>query len=302
MLRYATVSLFGAMASACAVPLDTAHDIAADDVSDDDTPRDFVPVATGLTTGDDGDLGPVADAGCSGRTIFSMSGHIVDDDGVNVGGARVQMCTHSVDGTFACLRPTAADDNGVVNIEFPERTRCLERVVARVLVDTEHATLTCGVSLLGSDTTLTFAAPIVVPRTIRGADQQGEVTLSGGLTLSIDDDVAAGIDLSALGAVVHQSSCVAAAAPVGTTRLWALSPEGGLDAPGLPARLVGTGLSAGTRVSAHVLGGLDCRLPDGSDVERGAFAPFTTGLVVDEAGGVDLGAIPCLTWLALAVD
>ncbi|MDP2343905.1 MAG: hypothetical protein Q8O67_23310 [Deltaproteobacteria bacterium] len=301
-MRNATVSLSVLIAIvACAPEPLPPNDLSADVVDDDD---DGPPteIANGLSIGDDGDLGPAADPGCGARTLFSVGAAIVDDTGQPIAGARMQMCTHSAEGTFACLRPTAADAAGIVRVEFPERTRCLERVVARVLVDADHGTVTCGVALGGTDTTPTFSEPIVVPRVARGARAGDDVSLAGGLSLTVDDDVAPGLDLASLGAGMNTSSCVAAAAPTSTTKLWALSPEGGLESPGLAARLADTGLAAGTRVSAHVLGGLDCQLPDGTDVERGAFAAFASGLRVDDDGGLDLGSIPCLTWLALSLD
>lgn len=233
------------------------------------------------------DIGTADDAGsCSAERIARVRGRVVDDRGAPVARARPQLCARLEDARLVCLEPPFTDGAGEFLIEVPSEVRCMRSAVMRVLVTGgPYATTYCPVSIEGAaDEVLAIEEPLELFEVRRVAlppygDPTSVREVSLGDTLVVDvapEAVGDEADYARLGAVRLDPSRSCATAARALDGLLAASPEASIEAP---FRIPGSGLTSGTRVSLHVIGGLDTRLSDGTIVDEGELAMLGEGVV-----------------------
>lgn len=257
----------------------------------------------------DAPLGEDAGA-CSASSVASVQGRVVDDRGVPVVAARPQLCARLEDERLVCLEPPFTDGVGRFVIEVPSEVRCMRSAVMRVLVTGgPHGTAYCPVAIEDVvDGRLVLGDAIELFEVRRDAlPAYGDPTIVRGVSLGdvlfvelAPEAVGDEDDYARLGAVrvAPSRSCVPAARAL--AGLLVAAPEAAIEAP---FRIPRSDLASGTRVTLHVVGGLDTRARDGSIVAEGELAPIGEGVV-----GVD-GTItpepsvllPQLGWLGWSV-
>lgn len=253
-------------------------------------------------------------APCTARVIERATGKVIDESGQPLRAAQAQMCLRTADDRLLCLRPAATDSTGAFAIEVVEEARCVKSVVMRALVaDGDRATVYCPVALgTGGSTTLTIAQPLVLHRTRRAtalppegdAKKSRVVRFADGVEIDVvpDELYASPPGYAGLAAVRLAPSAKGLCfvdQPQRYTAFYAFSPEADVEGAGFSFRLPNdSGASAGASVDLYLLGGLSCRLADGTFVDEGKWVKFGTATVSSD-GKKLLGRTPCLTWLGL---
>jgi hypothetical protein len=255
-------------------------------------------------------------AECTAEYVTSVRGYITAPGGRPLVGAKGQVCVHLFPSeSLLCLRPGDSDERGIFTVEMPENARCITKAVLRVLQPgVGKASTYCPVEIAGTEPNLVIDAPLVVFQTRRVADLPPEgdeltsraITFDDGLVVDFTPDLyySGGGEYADLGGRRVDPTAPGlcffgeADAPEG---LYALYPEGQITAPGFPVHIPNaTGLPAGAAVQLYVLGGLDCKLADGSAIPEASWQVFGTGTVSADGSTIDSDAgvgLPCLTWL-----
>jgi hypothetical protein len=255
-------------------------------------------------------------ADCAAEYVTAVRGYITAPGGRPLVGAKGQVCVHLFPSeSLLCLRPGDSDERGIFTVEMPENARCITKAALRVIQPgVGKASTYCPVGVAGTEPNLVLDEPLVVFQTRRVADlpPEGEetasrpITFDDGLVVDFTPDLyySGGGEYADLGGrrvdPASPGLCFfgEADAPEG---LYALYPEGQISAPGFPVHIPNTtGLPAGAAVQLYVLGGLDCKLADGTAIPEAGWQGFGTGTVSADGSTIDSDAgvgLPCLTWL-----
>ncbi len=255
-------------------------------------------------------------AECGAEWVTALRGYVLAPGGAPVEGAKGQLCVHLYPSdNLLCLQPGTTGADGIFTVEVPENARCITKAALRVLKPgVGKATMYCEVDVVGTEPVVVIDTPLVVFQTRRALDLPPEgdelmsraVRFDDGLVLDFTPDLyysGGGIYDDLGGRRVDPAApglCFFGAedAPAG---LYALYPEGQIDAPGFPVHVPNTtGLAAGSKVEFFVLGGLDCKRADGTGIPEAAWETFGTGTVSADGSTIDSDpgvGVPCLTWL-----
>lgn len=241
-----------------------------------------------------------------------VRGFVMAPGGAPIAGAKAQFCVHTADRQFVCLRPVDSGADGVYTVELPEAVRCVDRAAMRVLLPrTGRATVYCeldrtaGPVVKITEPSVLFGTPLATTLPPEGDPAAArDVTFDDGLVLEVTPE----LYYSGTGSYDRLSGRRVPPDAVGLCGdastfdgLYAFYQEGVMSPPGWPLSIPNaTGLTAGALVDLQVLGGLDCRLLDGTSVAEATWASFGDGVVspdgatIESADGVGL---PCFTWL-----
>lgn len=269
------------------------------------------PMATTLTPpasiAAPGDATP--DPACVGSWVAQARGWVVDEVGRAVEGAKVQLCVRVAgSGNLLCLMPADTGADGAFSLSVPNDARCLAEATFRTLVPRErYATMYCHASLsnIGADGVLRANDPLVLYETRPALSAEGgSVTLTGDLTVSLDDpSTLFGQDLAEVwGRPVAPTSPGLCFLGEGAQvdGLFTFAPEA--DVVGAAAALRfpnAAGYPAGAQVTLYALGNLDCTLGGEERVEEGDWEAFGVGVVDATGAWVEApaaGGLPCLSW------
>lgn len=280
-------------------PADTTADTAVD-TAEEDVEIDFTP-----------------DPSCEADWVVVVNGDVVEEDGTPVAGAKSQLCVRigSPDGNLICLRPEDSDDNGEFSILAPESARCVGGGSMRVFVPvSDLATTYCHIDTENDGGTLDLADDIVLFGTDAVADlpEYGDptvpraVTFPGGLEIAefVPDDLGFTFGEEAyanLGARrVDPNADGLCFVDTELDGLWAFRVEANSES-GFDFRFPNDdGYEAGATVNLFVLGGLETKLDDGTQVEETVFEQYGTATVSEDGAWVE-GRIPAFTWLGYAL-
>jgi hypothetical protein len=249
------------------------------------------------------------DPACAASWVAEARGWVVDEVGRAVEGAKVQLCVRVAgSGNLLCLMPADTGADGAFSLSVPNDARCLDELTFRTLVPRErYATMYCHahISDVGADGVLRAASPLVLYETRPALSAEGgSVTLTGDLTVSLDDpSTLLGQDLAEVwGRPVSPGAPGLCFLGEGAQvdGLFAFAPEA--DVVGAAAALRfpnAAGYPRGAQVALYALGNLDCTLEGEERIEEGDWGRFGTG-VVDAAGAwvevPEMGGLPCLSW------
>lgn len=262
----------------------------------------------------DGDM-PVGDRPASCGSEFgyyaAVRGWVVTPGGTPIPGAKAQICIHTADRQFICLRPADTDAEGVYTVDLPEEVECIEKAAMRVLLPRgQRAT---SYSLMDPDLgpAVRLHDPAVLPSTPPATDLPPEgnvdearpVTFDDGLVLEVTpalyyNDSYSYADFS--GRRVPTDAVGLSTEASSYDGLYAFYPEGGIDAPGFALEIPNkTDLPPGATVELFVLGGLKCNLLDGTSVPEATWAKFGEGTVSEDGATIAStpgSGLPCFTW------
>lgn len=243
--------------------------------------------------------------------VSAVRGWVVAPGGKPLTNAFAQLCVHPAEGDFVCLNPSPTGDDGVYTLVVPEQYRCIRDVGMRVVApNANRATGYCPMDftqgpgiVIEEPAVLPFALPAEDLPPLGDPSTTREVTFEDGLVMEVTPELlfsasnyerlsARRIPTDAVGL------CGGAEAFDG---LYVSYPEDRIDPPGFALRVPNTtGLPAGATVDFFVLGGLDCRLLDGTLVKDGEWAKFGEGRVSDDGTTIltneDAG-LPCTNWM-----
>lgn len=248
--------------------------------------------------------------------IAVVNGRLIDESGAGLANAVAQLCvrTSGTTSQLVCVRPVDTEPDGRFAIVVPPSARCMLRATMRALLPGgATAASYCEVTLTGQEGVLTLADPIVVAATraatslpaLGDAAQARTVVFDDGLEVEVVPERYFGSDYSALaGRRVDPTTTALCfiADPGEYSGIYAFAPEGDIQGTGFALRIPNsTAIAASTAIDLFVLGGLSCRLADGSLVREGLWARFGGGAVssdgtVIEASGAS--GLPCFNWLA----
>lgn len=265
---------------------------------------------------DDGELGPPRDPSCpdSIAWVATVRSRVVDPQGVGLADARVQLCVWTDEPRMLCLEPGRTDEHGDVLIEVAEAARCMVSATARVLLpQSRRPALYCSVELSAQDASLTVPdpyvlleapAPVHVPA-LGDETATREVDLGGVRVEATPEAIGAeeyGRMAAARLTLDEAPGCLAAAAP-DFDALVAFAPEVDVEGAGFSFSVDNTlGLDAGDRVELFVQGAIDCRLEDGTLLEKGLWHALGDAVVDDSGASIEgqgESALPCLGWVGL---
>lgn len=258
------------------------------------------------------DLSRAADCPTGSPWITDVSGSVVDEAGVGIGGAFAQMCVRTNLGRLLCLRPTSTVVDGTFVADIAVNARCMERATMRVVKpQTDTATLYCAVPLTTDVASVALSAPYILvtttPATTLPPEGEGVAVQSVVFADGVGVDVApAALPDNTWGRLAARvldvedaPACLRDDAPPFQT-LVAFSPELDIDGGGAAVRLPNRGgVAAGATVPVFALGSIDCRRTDGSLVEEGHWEPLADGVVSADGTSIEVVGVPCLTWLAV---
>ncbi|MSP74273.1 MAG: hypothetical protein EXR76_19245 [Myxococcales bacterium] len=255
-------------------------------------------------------------ADCRAEFVSVVRGWVVASGGAPIADAKAQVCVHLAStGDLLCLRPGTSDAEGVFTVELPENARCITKVAMRVLLpESGRSTMYCPIDITGTVPVVRLTEPFVLFGTVPVVGLPPEAPEADARVITFDDGLevdftpeayySGGGEYSQLSGrhvpAAARGLCFLGQSPV-PDGLYALYPEGSVTGSDFAVRFPNsTALPPGTVVDLFVLGGLDCRLADGTSVPEaewfryGAGRVSADGLRVVSDAGVGL---PCLTWL-----
>lgn len=243
--------------------------------------------------------------------VAKVLGWIVAPGGKPLPGAYAQVCIYAASGTYVCLNPSEADEEGVFEIDVPEFVRCVDSVAMRAsLPNSPRAVVYCPFAP-GDEPVTRLEDPLVLPFLPLAAElpamseeETREVALPDGLRLEVSPSLLpyGCEDYARLGGrrIPTDAVGLCGEAPQ-LDGLYAFRPEGTVFDPGFAFTLENaSGLPAGARVELLVLGGLATSLRDGTAVPEGEWVVFGEGQVSEDGTTIvpDEGVtLPFLTWL-----
>ncbi len=281
---------------------------------DDDTP--WTPTTP---AGVSGEVAGVPESGppdCADTFVGAVRGWVAAPGGAPVEGAKAQLCIHlSPSDSLLCLQPGTTGADGVFTINVPEQNRCITRSAMRVLLpDAGKATTYCPVPVEGAPSVIRRDSPFVLFQTKRpitlppeGDGAAREVVFDDGLVVEFtpsqwysgggvyDELGARRVPVDSVGLCLPED-----AAPF--AGLYAFYPEGAADeGVAFPVHLPNVdGFAPGSQVELSVLGGLDCKLTDGTAIPEATWAVVGTATVSPDGARIDSDpgvGLPCTTWL-----
>lgn len=244
--------------------------------------------------------------------ISAVRGWVAAPGGKPLPNAYAQLCVHTSNGTFVCLNPAPAGEDGVYTVDVPEDYRCLEKVAMRVLLPKNNRAISyCAmdpsagpVVRLRDPSVLPFANPATELPAKGDVNAPRDVTFDDGLVLEVTPSgyySGTGGYERLSGRRVDAEAVGLCDESIGFDGLYAFFPEGEIDAPGFGLRIPNTTeIPSGETVDLFVLGGLKCELYDGTPVPEATWAKFGEGTVSDDGKTIvsDEGSgLPCFTWL-----
>jgi len=244
----------------------------------------------------------------------AVRGWAVAPGGHPLGDARAQLCVHTADKRFVCLRPEEANAEGVYTIEPADEFRCIEKAAMRVLSPRSgRATIYCAIDL-EQGPTVTIPDPAVLPKLTPAVELPPEGDPEVWREVVFDDGLVVDWKPSLFYSGGAGSYAEVAARRIPTDAiglcgeaptfdgLYAFYPEATVDAPGFGLSIPNVDeYPAGTKVELFVLGSIDCRLHNGTTVPEATWAKFGEATVSEDGAAIvaDEGSgLPCLTWLA----
>ena len=261
-------------------------------------------------------VGAPQPAECTATWLTHVRGYILAPGGAPQEGARAQVCVRLFPSdNLLCIQPGTADATGMFTVQMPDNARCITQAALRILQPgVGKSTTYCPLPLGGPESVVVVEEPLVVFQTRRAIDlppegdtaQSRPIVFDDGLVIEFTPDLyysGGGLYSNLGGRRVDPASpglCFLGAEnrPVG---LYAMYPEGQINLPGFAAHLPNeTGLPAGSQVELSVLGGLDCKRPDGTSVPEAGWEAIGTGTVSADGSMIDSDpgvGLPCLTWL-----
>lgn len=309
--------LSASILSACGGDSDPGSDQASTDAGSDASAVDAsadasTPDASAADAGSD-DSGTPAET-CTGGTITSLSGKILDTAGAALSGAKAQLCLENTAGNFSCLQPGAAGADGSYSVSVPASHHCSDRVALRALTTTDQPSTYYQLPIASLTGAVTLSAPqtLYTPEaaTTSGADSSLQLTLADGSIFSPNTDVFFSLKTGAAFADLQAHKLSATdPLPLGVTAgdyegMIVFAPEGNIQAAASAdsaeenrLRLNVGAAAAGTTVNVWGQGGLSCERA-GEKIEEGVWQQLTAApLTVDASGFVEL-SLPCLNWVA----
>ena len=252
----------------------------------------------------------------SGNPIREMQGRVVDIEGEGLAGVRPQACLRGEDGILECLRPETSMADGSFSQSFD--WRCLSELTLRVMLPLGGLTTTyCVADLPEVGGVVRFEEPFVLYPTIAATllPEKGDggverwVSYANGVEIEVLPDalVLGSIDYDSLAlAEVDPSSPGLCFLDDSPAKLYGFYPEGKITGEGFAMRFPNDlGLAAGASVELAVLGGLDCVLPDGTEVAEGEWHRYGQGVVSSDGSRIDFSgdsALTCMTWIGLYTE
>lgn len=249
--------------------------------------------------------------------ISKVRGWIAAPGGEPLSCAFAQICIYAASGDYVCLNPALADEDGVYTIDVPEAYRCVDEVAMRTLLPESNRAISYCPVTPGDDAVVRLEVPSVLPflmptedlPEVGDADEAREVAMHDGLTLLVTPSKLSNFEFFGPEVYEQLSGRRVPTDAVGLCGgaeefdgLYAFHPEDRILGEGFPFTIENeTGLPAGTRVEFSVLGGLDCKLADGTSVPEGVWMPFGEGEVSEDGTTIatDEGVgLPCTTWMA----
>jgi len=259
-----------------------------------------------------------AECGAEFGFFSHVRGFVTAPGGRAIAGAKAQFCVHTSTRQFICLRPADTDAQGVYTVELPEEVRCLERAAMRVLLPRSgRATTYCELDVAAGpivrlrEPSVLFSLPPPTDHPPEGdVEAARPVGFADGLTLEVTPSLyysgTGSYDAFVGRAIPPAAVGLCGEAPT-FDGLFAFAPEGSISAPGFAITVPNSaGLAPGAVVDLQVLGGLDCRLLDGTAVPEATWASIGPGAVSADGSMIESApgaGLPCFTWLGLrAVD
>lgn len=257
-----------------------------------------------------------ASCGAEHGFLSAVRGWVVAPGGKPLPGVFAQLCVHPAVGNFVCLPPTPTDDDGVYTVEVPQQYRCFDQIGMRVVASrANRATAYCPMAS-SEGTTLVLEEPSVLPFALPATDlpplgnenEARDVVFDDGLVMEVIPGLlhSGPKDYPRLSARRIPTDAVGLCGGAETfDGLYVSYPEDRINPPGFALRIPNTtDLPSGATVELFVLGGLDCRLhdgtPEGKLVQDGVWAKFGEGKVTEDGATIlsneDAG-LPCTNWM-----
>lgn len=265
---------------------------------------------------DDGATGPPRDPACPEHLPFvaSVRARVVDAAGDGLADARLQLCVWTDEPRMLCLEPAVSDAHGDVLVEVAPAARCMISATARVLLpQSRRPALYCDLELSSEDASHTVLDPYVLleapaPLSVPSVGDESSVRLVdlGGVQVEATP-AAIGVEeyqrMAALTLPLDRAPrCLADRAPA-FDMLVAFSPEVDITGAGFSFSLDNSiGATSGDPLGVFVQGGIDCRTPDGTLLEKGAWHPLGDARVTEDGERIEGegdSALPCLGWIGL---
>ncbi|HHH27777.1 MAG TPA: hypothetical protein ENK57_05445 [Polyangiaceae bacterium] len=249
------------------------------------------------------------DPACPASWVVGVTGRVETAAGVGVENARAQFCVRLYpDDRLVCLAPPRTDANGDFVIIVPLELRCLNRAAMRAIAPgMPFATSYCPVVFpAGSDPVFNITEPYVVhPVTAATVPPVGDetaardVVFDSGLVLNLaPDDFVTQDYLELAGASVPVAATSCFADGVSIDGAYVFKPEDEITGGAAVSIPNTTGLAPGAVVDLRILGGLETRQLDGTEVEEGELALIGTATVsADGTMLVGDNRVPYLSWL-----
>jgi hypothetical protein len=253
-----------------------------------------------------------ASCGAEHGFVSAVRGWVVAPGGKPLPGVFAQLCVHPAVGNFVCLNPAPTDDEGVYTLEVPEQYRCLDQVGMRVVAPgANRATAYCPMDfsqgpaiILEEPSVLPFALPATDLPPLGDEDEKRDVTFADGLVLEVTPSLlfSGSVRYDRLSARRIPTDAVGLCGGAETfDGLYVSYPEDRIEPPGFALRIPNTtDLPAGAPVDLFVLGGLDCKLHDGTLVQDGVWAKFGEGRVTEDGATIlsnEGAGLPCTNWM-----
>lgn len=265
---------------------------------------------------DDGEAGPPRDPACPAHLPFvaSVRARVVDAAGHGLADARLQLCVWTDEPRMLCLEPAISDAHGDVQVEVAPAARCMISATARVLLpQSRRPALYCDLELSSEDASHTVLDPYVlleapaatsVPPV--GDEASARLVDLGGVQVEATPAAIGVEEYQRMAALTlpldHAPRCLADRAPA-FDLLVAFSPEVDITGAGFSFSLDNSiGGAPGDPFGVFVQGGIDCRTPDGTLLEKGAWHPLGDARVTEDGErieGAGDSALPCLGWIGL---
>lgn len=253
---------------------------------------------------------------CNAIYFLSISGSVVNENGLPFSGIMCVICLFFPDGSSTCLNPVRTDDKGEYTIVPPVAKRCIEAAVVRLVPpdNPDIVILTCPIDLgLGGDVVVGDPGMLIeAPGSVRDPLGDGgsahEISASDGTVMTvIPDDLFLfessyeNIDILIWDSVEWGWPCFIDAIdpPDG---LIAITPEvlvGSADGAHIAFPSIAN-LEQGTEVDVFALGTVDTNRLDGSPVKEGEWTVISSAVVSSDESMLETQVgqgLPFLTWI-----
>ncbi|MEZ4338374.1 MAG: hypothetical protein R3B82_17265 [Sandaracinaceae bacterium] len=257
------------------------------------------------------DLTP--DPACPASWVVGVTGRIETADGAAVENARAQLCVRLYpDDLLTCLPPPVTDAEGRFAIVVDDGARCQNHAAMRAIAPgMPLATTYCPVDYpAGGGPIFEIPDPYALHPVVDATDlppvgdesAQRDVTFADGLVLTLAPvDIPLSGDYERLaGAPIDPAAAACFSGGLVLDGAYGFRPETPVDAGAAVSIPNTAGLDPGTEVDLYVLGGLETRLLDGTEVEEGTIGLVGPATVSADGTAIVGGAdsrLPYLSWL-----